>query len=77
MGSSSPKFEVIWNIWNQPPSITISQITLMMAMMGDLTSKSPILRLLNPYAPIPFASGLAVGFRYLNTEPHKVFGALG
>ena len=29
-----------------------------------------------PYAPIPSASGLGVGFRYLNTEPHRVFGAL-
>ena len=28
MGSFSPKFEVIWNIYNQPPSITISQITI-------------------------------------------------
>ena len=27
--------------------------------------------------PIPSASGFAVGFGYLNTEPNRVFGALG
>ena len=30
-----------------------------------------------PYAPIPSASGLGVGFGYLNTEPNRIFGALG
>jgi len=31
----------------------------------------------NPYAPIPSASGFGMGFGYLNTEPNRVFGALG
>ena len=30
-----------------------------------------------PYAPIPSASGFGMGFGYLITEPHRVFGALG